>query len=89
MEISFSTRFKRAYKKLPEHIQENFDAKIRLFIESPSHPQLRVHMLRGKLHECLSFSLRDGYRVLFDITDRHIVRLLDVGNHDSYAHWGK
>lgn len=84
MTINFSPRFKRAYKKLPSHIQDNFDKQITLFTQNPNHPSLKTHKLKGHLQECLAFRLRDGYRVLFEFSSPNTVDLLDVGPHDIY-----
>lgn len=88
MIIDISSRFKRSYKKLPEHIQDDFDIKIRLFANSPRDAKLSVHKLHGKLQSCLSFYLKDGYRVLFEFSEKNNVKLLDVGSHDKYKQWG-
>jgi addiction module RelE/StbE family toxin len=84
MVINFSPRFKRAYQKLPSHIQTDFDKQITLFMENPKHPSLKTHKLKGKFQECLAFRLRDGYRVLFEFDTPDIVNLLDTGPHDIY-----
>ena len=84
MQINNSPRFIRAFKKLPESIQKDFEKKISLFIENPRHPQLKTHTLKGKLQECLAFRLKDGYRVLFEYSSSNTVDLLDVGSHDIY-----
>ena len=82
--IHNSPRFTRAYKKLPPHIQDDFDVAIGLFIENPRHPSLKTHRLKGKFQDCFAFRLRDGYRVLFDYGTSNSVDLLDVGPHDMY-----
>ncbi len=84
MTINFSPRFKRAYQKLPSHIQDDFDKKITLFTQDAHHPSLKTHKLKGRLQECHAFRIRDGYRVLFDFSDTNTVDLLDVGSHDIY-----
>lgn len=84
MKLHLSPRFKRAYKRLPTHIQADFDNKVTLFTENPFHPSLKTHKLHGKLQECFSFRLRDGYRVLFDFSGSESLDLLDVGKHDIY-----
>ena len=84
MLINVSPRFKRAYKKLPIHIQTNFDKQIAIFMQNPDHPSLKTHKLRGKFQECLAFRLRDGYRVLFEFSEPNTVNLLDVGQHNIY-----
>lgn len=89
MNINLSPRFKRAYKKLPNHIKNDFDEKISLFIENPGNPKLKTHKLKGKVQSCLSFYLKDGYRVLFELTNEDTANLLDVGSHDKYKKWPK
>ena len=88
MNINFSPRFKRAYKKLPSHIQDDFDKQIKVFMRDPNHPSLKTHKLKGRLQECLAFRLRDGYRVLFDFFAFDSVDLLNVGSHDIYKNKG-
>ena len=61
MNVSFTPRFNRSYKKLPRHIQNDFDIKITLFMENPKDPSLKTHKLMGKLRECLAFRLKDGF----------------------------
>ncbi|MBU1032314.1 type II toxin-antitoxin system RelE/ParE family toxin [Patescibacteria group bacterium] len=84
MNINLSTRFTRAYKRLPSHIQDDFDKKITIFIKNPHHSSLKAHKLKGKYQTCLSFRLRDGYRVLFEFSAPDTVDLLDIGSHDLY-----
>jgi len=87
MLVNLSSRFKRAYQKLPLHIQQDFKEKIKLFIKSPHHPALKTHKLKGRLQECLAFRLTKGYRVLFEFVSSDAVNLLDVGPHDMYKHY--
>lgn len=85
--VNFSSRFKRAYKKLPKEVRSNFDQKIIIFMSNPYHPSLRTHNLHGKLQSCFSFSLNDGFRVLFEFENAREVNLLDIGPHDRYQRW--
>lgn len=57
-------------------------------MDNPENPKLKTHKLRGKLQNCLSFYLRDGYRVLFEYLGDQTVDLLDIGSHDKYQEWG-
>ena len=84
MDVNLSSRFKRSYKKVPQRIQSDFDKKISIFIQTPDHPALKTHRLKGKLQECLAFRLKDGYRVLFEFSGSDTVDLLDIGSHDIY-----
>lgn len=89
MKINLSPRFKRSYKKLPIKIQDDFDKKIVFFAKDTRDPKLDSHKLNGKLQACLSFYLKDGYRVLFEFRARDELDLLDVGPHDKYRAWRK
>jgi addiction module RelE/StbE family toxin len=84
MNVNLSPRFKRSYKKAPQHIRNDFDKKINIFIENLDHPSLKTHKLKGKLQECLAFRLKNGYRVLFEFSGPDTVDLLDIGSHDIY-----
>lgn len=89
MYIKRSGRFKRAFKKIPTTIQEDFINKIRIFAEDPRDQQLKTHKLKGKLEECFAFYLKDGFRVLFEFTGSNEVNLIDIGKHDKYKSWKK
>jgi len=89
MRVNLSPRFERAYERLPTPIQNDFDKKINWFIANSRDPRLKTHKLKGKLYECLSFYLRDGFRVLFEQVDPNTVNLLDVGSHDKYRLWDR
>ena len=87
MQINLSPRFKRSYKKCPPHIQIDFDKKIALFMSDPYTPSLRTHKLKGNLQTCLSFYLKDGFRVLFEFGHSNSINLLDIGPHDIYERY--
>lgn len=89
MFVNISPKFKRSYKKIPIPIQDDFDEKIKFFMNNPKNKRLRIHKLNGNLQNCLSFCLRDGYRVLFEFELKDSVNLLDIGAHDKYAKWNK
>ncbi|MEK7083865.1 MAG: type II toxin-antitoxin system mRNA interferase toxin, RelE/StbE family [Patescibacteria group bacterium] len=73
MTAHLSPRFRRAYKRLPRHIQEDFKIKIRIFLKDPRHPALKTHKLKGVLQECFAFRLVYGYRVLFEFSSSDTV----------------
>lgn len=89
MQILLSPRFKKSYKKLPNHIKDDFDKKIEIFIENYKNPSLKTHKLHGNLEECLAFELKNGFRVLFEFVESNTVNLIDAGNHDKYKIWSK
>ena len=89
MKISRSYRFKRSYKKLPFHIQDDFSKRIKFFSSNPFESSLKTHKLRGNLDDYYAFYLQDGYRVLFEFENDNNVLLINIGSHDDYVKWGR
>lgn len=68
MEVSFSSTFKRAFKKRIQgnaDLEPRFWQKLEQFTVDPFAPSLRTHKLSGKLKEFWSFSVDYDERVLF------------------------
>ncbi|WP_293124610.1 type II toxin-antitoxin system YafQ family toxin [Microcoleus sp. bin38.metabat.b11b12b14.051] len=86
MEVSFSSSFKRAFKK---RIQGNIDLearfwqKLELFTIEPFDPTLKTHKLSGKLNDFWSFTVDYDERVLFYFTKDGKAVFVDIGNHDQ------
>ncbi|AFZ04138.1 hypothetical protein Cal6303_5252 [Calothrix sp. PCC 6303] len=72
MEVSFSSTFKRAFKK---RIKGNADLKLRFwqkleqFTLDPFNASLKTHKLSGKLKELWSFSVGYDERVMSYFTE--------------------
>lgn len=78
MEIFYSSRFKRSFKKLSEGLQDTSWKKIQLFQESPFHPSLKTHKL--SIGDLWAFSVDFHNRIVFEFADDS-VQLLNVGDH--------
>lgn len=78
------SRFDRSFKKLPQHVKEDFFEKAKLFAENPRDPRLHTHKLQGVHRGALSFYLVDGFRVIFRFTEPNVVDFIDIGPHDIY-----
>ncbi|MBI4599293.1 hypothetical protein HY732_00035 [Candidatus Uhrbacteria bacterium] len=48
MIIHVSRQFEKQYKRIPENIRQQAQAKEALFRTDPFHPLLRTHKLKGK-----------------------------------------
>jgi mRNA-degrading endonuclease YafQ of YafQ-DinJ toxin-antitoxin module len=86
MEVSFSSSFRRAFKKRVKgktDLEARFWAKVEVFTADPFEPSLRTHKLSGKLKDLWSFSLEYDERVVFYFTDDGGAVFVDVGNHDE------
>lgn len=87
MEISFSSSFKRAFRKRIKGTasEEIFWKTVEIFIDNPFHQQLKTHKLSGKLKNLWSFSVEYDLRVIFYFTKDKPQKavFVDTGNHDE------
>ena len=86
MEVSFSSTFKRAFKKRIKgntDLEEKFWKKLELFTLDPYDSILKTHKLSGKLKEFWSFSVDYDERVLFYFTEDENAVFVDIGSHDE------
>ncbi|CDM96222.1 MAG: type II toxin-antitoxin system YafQ family toxin [Limnospira sp. PMC 1291.21] len=86
MEVSFSSAFKRAFKKKikgNQDLETRFWQKLDLFILDPFDPTLKTHKLSGKLKDLWSFSVGYDERVLFYFTEDEKAVFVDMGSHDE------
>ena len=56
---------------------------MKIFLENPFFPQLRIHKLSGKLVGQWAFSVDDDCRIVFEFVGKDQVLLIDVGSHDE------
>jgi mRNA-degrading endonuclease YafQ of YafQ-DinJ toxin-antitoxin module len=86
VEVSFSTPFKRAFKKRIKgsgDLEARFWQKLKQFTLDPFDPSLKTHKLSGKLKEYWSFSVDYDVRVLFYFTKDEKAVFVDIGSHDE------
>lgn len=86
IKISFSTSFKRAFKKLIKgnaNLKEKFWQKVEIFTNNPFDSSLKTHKLSGKLQELWSFSIEYDIRVIFYFEDNQSIIFVDIGSHDQ------
>lgn len=88
MEISFSSSFKKAFRKKVKgnpSFEEIFWKTVEVFISDPFHNTLRTHRLSGKLRQLWSFTVDYNTRVVFYFTNdkpKNAV-FIDIGTHDE------
>lgn len=85
MDIIYSSKFAREYKKLSEDIKSLAEEQEVIFRQNPFDPRLKTHKLKGKFDGFLSFSIGYKYRIIFEFTkDKQTVYFHIVGDHDIY-----
>lgn len=85
MEVLYSSKFTKEYKRLPDNIKDIAETQENVFRKNPFDPKLKTHKLHGKLKEFLSFSIGFKYRIIFEFSkNKQIVYFHSVGDHAIY-----
>ncbi|MBI4250441.1 type II toxin-antitoxin system mRNA interferase toxin, RelE/StbE family [Candidatus Uhrbacteria bacterium] len=84
MTVKFAPAFVRAYKKLPQNLQQEIKERIALFQSDHNHQFLKTHKLNGPLEGRLSFSVNYRYQIVFIFSSPEEATLLAVGDHGVY-----
>jgi len=87
MEVSFSSTFKKGFKKriTSKTVEKEFWRRLELFIENPYNTELKTHKLSGKLKDLWSFSIEYDLRVVFYFTKDKPKKAIfvDIGTHEE------
>ena len=81
LKITFTDRFKKHYGELSSVEKRQFKNKLKLFVESPLHPSLRVKRIQGT-DNLFEFSVNMDIRVIWFYEEESLVALIDIGHHD-------
>ncbi|MBK7897220.1 MAG: hypothetical protein WAS33_22165 [Candidatus Promineifilaceae bacterium] len=81
MALIFTHRFKKAYQRLPQTIQNKVKKAIRLLVENPGHPSLRIKRIQGT-DRIFEGRVDLKYRFSFEY-DNDDILLRNVDNHDE------
>jgi len=85
MQIIYSSKFAREYKKITRELKAVAKKKEKIFRKDPFDLRLKTHKLSGELEGFLSFSLDLKNRIIFEFGDnKKIVYFHSVGGHDIY-----
>jgi mRNA-degrading endonuclease YafQ of YafQ-DinJ toxin-antitoxin module len=84
MQIIYSPKFSRQYKKLSEEIRRRAKEKEVIFRIDPADNRLKTHKLNGKLSDFWAFSVDYRIRIMFEFQDQNTVIFHDIDDHDMY-----
>ncbi len=83
MKIDYHRHFKKDFRKLTAKQQQQFARRLALFINDPTDPQLRVHVLSGELEGIVSFSVSGDLRAHFRHVEKGHIILVRIGTHSQ------
>ncbi|NNN22744.1 MAG: type II toxin-antitoxin system RelE/ParE family toxin [Acidimicrobiales bacterium] len=83
MQLKYLPRFKKQYKKLPKQFQEQLEVRLKLFLEDPTDPRLRVHPLNGKYKGYWSLNINGDLRAIYLADGNSIIVFALIGTHSQ------
>lgn len=83
MFISYSNKFKKQYKKLPNIIQNKFKERVNLFLINQNSEILRIHKLQGRLDDLYSLNVTGDVRAIFDRVSEEKIEFVAIGSHSE------
>lgn len=84
MELHYTARFIRSFKKLPKAVQEDAHAALEQFQSMHARSTLKLHKLSGSMKGYRAFSINFRYRIVVKQVKDGTVYCMDVGTHDVY-----
>lgn len=85
MKVLFHKNYLKHYKKRIQRnkkLDQQLEARLKLFFEDPTNPLLDDHRLTGDKKEYRAISVTGDYRVVYKKIDDTII-LYDVGTHNQ------
>lgn len=84
MEVIYTNKFLKLYKKIPVKIKLLAEKKESVFRNNPNDVRLKTHALSGELDGRYSFSVNYQYRIVFRYSDNENIYFLAIGTHEIY-----
>lgn len=83
MLFRYSSTFKKQYHRLSKGLQKQFDERLQLMCDDPTHPHLRIHPLHGKYHGYWSMNVSGDVRALYKMEEDEVILFALIGTHSS------
>lgn len=84
MNLYYSDKFAKAYKKLPNKIKDLAEEREEIFRQDPFDSKLKTHKLKGRLKTFYSFSVNYSYRIVFHFKSENEIIFDVIGTHEVY-----
>lgn len=84
MQIEYSKKFIKEFKKCPDHVKQAFKQRLQIFINDEYNPILNNHCLIGELKDRRSINVNGDWRAIFQQRDSgEIVYFVAIGTHSK------
>ncbi len=82
MQIEYSRKFIKEFKKCPIKIRESFKKRLEIFIDNKYNIILNNHSLSGKLRGYRSINVNAYWRAIFE-ENEDVVYFIIIGTHSQ------
>ena len=83
MDIEYKPKFKKQYAKLPIAMKLQFKERLKILLDDPTHPQLKIHTLKGKYAGYLSMNVSGDLRAIYNYDGDRIIIFFFIGTHSQ------
>lgn len=83
MDIEYKPKFQKQYAKLPNTMRLQFKERLQLLLDDPTHPQLKIHALKGKYAGYLSMNVSGDLRAIYNYDGDSIIIFFFIGTHSQ------
>lgn len=84
MQIEYSKKFIKEFKKCPINVKTNFKSRLDIFINDQYNPILNNHPLSGELKNYRSININGDWRAIFEEIDGgEIIYFVAIGTHSQ------
>ncbi|MEK7069219.1 MAG: type II toxin-antitoxin system mRNA interferase toxin, RelE/StbE family, partial [Patescibacteria group bacterium] len=73
MVIHTTSKFRKAYKKIPKMVKTKAKEREKIFLKNPFDSRLDAHKLHGKYKDYHAFTVVGQYRIMFAFIDSNTV----------------
>ena len=84
MIIRFTSKFRKAYKKMPKMVKIKAEEKEKIFLNNQFDSSLDTHKLHGKYRDYWAFTVTGQYRIMFSFANSGIIDFINIGTHEIY-----
>ncbi|MFH0846104.1 MAG: type II toxin-antitoxin system mRNA interferase toxin, RelE/StbE family [Patescibacteria group bacterium] len=82
MELRYSNKFKKQYKKLPIKIRKQFIERVDLFLIDSQNLILKIHKLSGEFQDAWSLNITGDIRAVF-YKENNLILFIAIGSHSE------
>jgi len=81
--VIFSTKFRKQYRKSEQVIQDSFNKRLEIFIKNQTDIRLNNHSLTGNFRGSKSININGDWRAIYSILDEGTVIFELMGTHSQ------